>query len=224
MKKLLIILIALFSLYCFAVNKQVRDGFIEEFNNIEKKLNEPKQNEYSQETIEYFNEIAGQSEYGSKNNSITKWNEDVKIFVSGDKKPYMMDELNKIVTELNDLINPINIQIVNNESESNLKVFLGSHTEFSKICPKSKKYLNDNWGLFFTYGNEYITSADVFVDTKRCDTRSGCKHLLREELTQSLGLTNDSYRFPESIFYQNWTETNEYAQVDRDLIQILYNN
>ncbi len=49
------------------------------------------------------------------------------------------------------------------------------------------------------------------------------RHLLREELTQSLGLARDSPEFPESIFQQSFsTKTTEYATIDRDLIRLLY--
>ena len=44
-----------------------------------------------------------------------------------------------------------------------------------------------------------------------------------EELTQSLGLFNDSYKYPESIYYQGWTTTTEYAPIDVELIEMLYN-
>ena len=63
----------------------------------------------------------------------------------------------------------------------------------------------------------------MYVDTERSSTMSAKKHLLREELTQSLGLFNDTYDYPESIFYQEWTETNEYAPIDIELISMLYN-
>ena len=62
----------------------------------------------------------------------------------------------------------------------------------------------------------------MYVDIYRANDQEQ-KHLLREELTQSLGLFNDSYKYPESIFYQDWTTTTEYAQIDRELIDMLYN-
>ena len=49
------------------------------------------------------------------------------------------------------------------------------------------------------------------------------KHLLREELTQSLGLAKDPPLYPESIFKQYFsTRTTEYPQVANDLIYRLY--
>ena len=48
------------------------------------------------------------------------------------------------------------------------------------------------------------------------------KHLLREELTQSLGFFNDSWLYPESIFYQGWTDVTEYSEMDKEIIKMLY--
>jgi hypothetical protein len=63
----------------------------------------------------------------------------------------------------------------------------------------------------------------MYVDIIRAKEDDAQKHLLREELTQSLGLFNDSYKYDNSIFYQGWTTTTEYAPIDRELIDMLYN-
>jgi len=47
-------------------------------------------------------------------------------------------------------------------------------------------------------------------------------YLIREELTQSLGLMKDSYDYPRSIFFQRFTATTEFTDLDRNLISILY--
>ena len=61
----------------------------------------------------------------------------------------------------------------------------------------------------------------MYVDIVRADMNEQ-KHLLREELTQSLGLARDSQKYTESIFQSSWTITNEYAEIDKDLIRLLY--
>jgi hypothetical protein len=61
----------------------------------------------------------------------------------------------------------------------------------------------------------------MYVDIVRANAVEQ-KHLLREELTQSLGLAKDSNKYPESIFYADWTTTNKYANIDRDLVRLLY--
>ena len=62
----------------------------------------------------------------------------------------------------------------------------------------------------------------MYVDINRASLLEQ-KHLLREELTQSLGLARDSELYSESIFQQSFsTKTTEYAPIDRDLVRLLY--
>jgi hypothetical protein len=46
--------------------------------------------------------------------------------------------------------------------------------------------------------------------------------LLREELTQSLGLGNDSNKYPDSIFYQDWSTVTSYSKLDIEIIKQHY--
>ena len=61
----------------------------------------------------------------------------------------------------------------------------------------------------------------MYVDIFRANEQ-GQLHLLREELTQSLGLGQDSERYLNSIFQINWTITSSYSQIDKDIIRLLY--
>ena len=176
---------------------------------------------YSEETKEYFEEIALKTEFNGDREKAFVWTTDMKIFVDGQKPEYLMNELRKIVAELNVIIDPINIKIVSTKSESNYIVYFGSHLDFkNKYSCNDPQHLDDNWGYFEVYPNR----GKMYVDLYRNDDTESHKHLLREELTQSLGLFNDSWDYPESIFYQGWTTTTEFAPIDRELIDMLYNN
>ena len=48
------------------------------------------------------------------------------------------------------------------------------------------------------------------------------RHVIREEITQSLGLFNDTYDYPESIFYQGYSEQTSFASIDEEIIKLLY--
>ena len=171
----------------------------------------------------YFNSVCKTTEYHGDLSEPMKWNQDIKIFVKGKQVDYLLVELQKIVSELNSIINPISLRIVNSESNANMIVFFGSEKDFNNFDKNSKKYTKNNFGAFIYYGNEYITRVNLYVDIYRADTKNSQKHLLREELTQSLGLFNDTYDYPNSIFYQGWTETTQFADIDIKLIKMLYN-
>jgi hypothetical protein len=79
---------------------------------------------HSQEAKDYFKEICLNSENGESFKDASKWDKDVKIYVHGYCPDYMMTELDDIVGELNNLIDPINIEVVSNKSEANTFLFL----------------------------------------------------------------------------------------------------
>lgn len=181
---------------------------------------------YSQEVKNYFKEVAIGSEFG-KGRKITKWNKNIKIFLMGEKIGYMESELNKIISELNQLVGAIQIQRVYNKNQANFYVFFGSSGDYlAKVEPNARRHATRNLALFYVYYNALgsINKGSMYVNTqvmKAIDTR---KHLLREELTQALGLMNDSYKYTESIFYQKFSRTNQYTAIDKKLIRILYSN
>ncbi|MCT7953271.1 DUF2927 domain-containing protein [Ancylothrix sp. C2] len=67
-----------------------------------------------------------------------------------------------------------------------------------------------------------ITGAEILISTTGLSQKER-SHLIREELTQAFGLPADSDKYPESIFYQQWTEITEYSSLDKKLIKMLYN-
>jgi len=182
-------------------------------------FDESKYNEYSKESVEYFKEVALGSEFEPSKTQLYRWTTDVKIYVYGQNSPELNQELSEIVSELNQIINPIDIEIVNDRSSANMFIYFGSYIDYKNVRPQEDfSLLEGNWGFFHQYDNE----GYMYVDTERASELEQ-KHLLREELTQCLGLSNDSYRYPESIFYQEWTTVTEYAPIDRELIDMLYN-
>ena len=181
---------------------------------------------YDDETNTYFKEIALELEYSDlvKTEPI-RWTEDMHIFLEENATPLIRNELNRIVSELNELIDPIEISIVKNKSEANCHIYFDDVNGFLKNISeanreKTKERLSVNCG-YFSSGNN---NAYLHIDLAKIDDDTDAqKHLLREELTQSLGLFNDSWSYPESMFYQGWTHTTDYAEIDKRLIDLLYN-
>jgi len=181
---------------------------------------------YDDKTNAYFKEVALKSEFSDRvKTEPRRWTKDVKIFMHGEVSDLITEELTKIVGELNELIEPIELYRVDNKSDANCTIFLGSSEEFiseynDRISEKSKELLKRNWGFFIMSDNESL----IFINTDETyGDELAQRHLLREELTQSLGLCNDSYQYPESIFYQAWSLTTEYAEIDKRLIDLLFN-
>ena len=144
-------------------------------------------------------------------------NTDYDIFI-------LKNELTLIIQELNSYIDCISINLVENSDSANFFIYLGSESWYNKSVPKSFNYTKNNLGLFIvTKYNNIIVSGSMYVDLYRTENIKEKKHLLREELTQSLGFFNDSWDYPESIFYQGWSTVTEYADIDKEIIKKLYN-
>jgi hypothetical protein len=182
---------------------------------------------YTHEEINYFNEITLKNELNSKIRQIpVKFKSDVKIFIFGNYEPYMLDEVKRVVDDLNDIIDPIDLSIVNNRSESNVVMYFGDYESFILDNPDLKgiSKLKNCDGFFITKsrGNE-IKSSRVFINLPNQDSANDLLDCVREELVQQLGFFNDG-NIPESCFYQKENEILKFSEIDVKLINMLYND
>jgi len=208
-------------------------------------------NTYSQSdsVIAYYKEITEDIWVTDKNtnewvkdSSIQwKWKKDVYIHVRGDKKDFLIKELILVVKELNELIDPINIYITDDTLKRNCRLFIGSGKEYYNINPYYKDYMDDGGIKPFGFatqlgGTKSITAGLSFVDVdyleefkERYDWdeirfEEEMKCTLREEVTQMLGLSHDSYKYPNSIFQESkYFPVTQYSEIDKKIIKMLYN-
>ena len=66
--------------------------------------------------------------------------------------------------------------------------------------------------------NEY--DVNVFINEKLKGNR--LKSVIREEITQSFGLANDSWEYPDSIFFQGTNSQITFSELDKEIINELY--
>ncbi len=176
---------------------------------------------------DYFEEIALGNELGTPASVISKWQKPIKVYRIDSESDFLAQELTKIVFELNQLMESTDIQIVASSQDANLMIYTGKASRFAQsYAPHLRKLIEQNRGLFYVEKNlrSEILKGWVFVDTEHIQDEKTLKHLLREELTQALGLPSDSYHYPQSIFYQKWSDVNTYAPIDRQLIRWLYSS
>lgn len=151
----------------------------------------------------YFNEVVFRTEFGSSSKTIRKWTRDIRIFVAGNPSDALSCELNKVIGELNELVSGIQLTLVDSEDKSNLIAFFGSGDGYLKFEPKAKPYIEELLGFVWLNWDSQseIQFGSIFVDTVKTQSIERQRHIVREELTQALGIMNDSYRYPNSIFY-----------------------
>jgi len=173
---------------------------------------------YAADELAYFSEIALGAEFGDSSSTVRKWTRDVRIAVHGNPTDADLATLEDVLGDLNALIDPIELSVV--RSGQNVDLYFAPESDFSRIAPE---YIPVNMGFFWTWWDSPgdIDQARVLISTTRV-TQAERSHLIREELTQMLGLMNDSYAYPDSIFYQDWTETAAYSSLDEAVIVMLY--
>ncbi len=173
---------------------------------------------YGQEAIDYLTEVGFGVEYGSSSTVLHKWTEDVNLRIYGSPTPADVAALTQVVSELNQLISGIELTL--NDGPADLEVHFAPESQFESIEPH---YIPVNYGFFRVWWDHEgaIYQGRILVASEGI-TQQERSHLIREEVTQSLGLFRDSWNYPDSIFYQGWTATGEYASIDGPTIRLLY--
>jgi hypothetical protein len=180
--------------------------------------NEPGPGAFTTEEIDYFTEVALGTEFGGSVPVVARWARPVRIRVNGTPTPADRETLRLVVHDLNEILGEGRVSIV--ERDANLNIHFVPRRRFPEINPD---YVSGNEGFVTVFWDaEFrIYRGTVLITTEGISQRER-SHLIREELTQGLGLLRDSDKYPESIFYQPWTDTQFYAPIDRTLIRMLY--
>ena len=186
-------------------------------------------NEQQELILEYFKEIALGFEFSNDTPVTRKWKTPMKLYVGGVKDdPYLLETLTWVVNEINVLATDgFQVSITQDQSVSNAYIYFGSVNDFLALFPEESGVLtNGDFGLssvWYNYRN-FITQARIFVEVN-LSTKEQQKSIILEEVTQSLGLGNDSPLYPSSIFYETATDggyATQYSEMDKELVRLLY--
>lgn len=103
--------------------------------------------------------------------------------------------------------------------EYGIDIHFVPESRFSEI---EENYQPLNHGFFWAYWTPSgrIRHADILISSDIAQRFRN--HFIREELTQSLGLMNDSPRFPDSIFFSGPGTNDYYLPLDQQIIAMLY--
>lgn len=176
----------------------------------------------SNEVLEYFEEVAG-FEYSS-DGLVRRFESDIRLYIYGQNFSFeLLQELRSIIDELNELIGiGISLSITADPEEANLNVYFMTEEEYLSLFPTWKEAIAKNFGHYNAYNaGQAIGSGRIFVDTKRASIRYQ-RHLLREELTQVMGLGRDSPKYVQSVFYDGHVGAVEYLWIDKELVRLMY--
>ena len=169
-------------------------------------------------TLEYLSEVSFGVEFGSSDPVLRRWQDDLKIRLHGNPTAEDISTLQDVTRELSVLLPETSLEIVNDAG--NVDLYFLPESQFQAVEPR---YIPLNLGFFRVWWdrNGVIYRGRILVASEGV-TQAERRHLIREEVTQTLGLFRDSWRYPDSVFYQGWTTTAEYSPLDREVIKLHY--
>jgi hypothetical protein len=159
--------------------------------------------------------VAFGAEFGGAGGTVRRWTGEIRVRVHGSPSAEDLETLATVIAELDELTGSLVLRTVQDDS-ANFNVHFVPQSEFSMHEPRAADLQRTNKGLIFTDGDPTVLIATDLEPIYR-------SHLIREEFTQGLGMLRDSHRYPESIFYQEWTSVTAYAPIDRAVIRMVYN-
>ena len=168
--------------------------------------------------LAYLSEIGFGAEYDSVDEVLHKWAQEIRIKIHGEPTDADLETLEQVVTELNDILSGIGLTLT--EEAANVDLYFSPESDFPAIEPG---YVPVNLGFFRVWFDQdgAIHRGRILIATQETN-QAERSHLIREELTQSLGLFKDSWRYSDSIFYEGWTTTSEFGPLDGSAIRLLY--
>ena len=164
---------------------------------------------------DYFCDVALEVEYGETDHTVIKWDRPIYYYISGAATETDLAQITALTDALNDITGFPGISAVDSAESANLIIsFVDSAGMLSAAGDNFNGYVTVSWS------NSNITSGSIYYSTDISqELRSA---VIVEELCQSLGLLNDTYDYPESIFYQYHTETDWPTSLDWAIIELLY--
>ena len=217
MKKRTILFIGLFIIFGIVVYKLVY-------------FKDHELSEYDKELINYFNEVALNAEFDDTSDRIIKWTEPMSLYIIKDGEfDTQISIIKNTISKINNLTKgEFKIQLVDNYLKSNAVFFLLEKDKVELLVPSFFEGIEEESAgltvIEYDSENYEIKYAKIFIDIN--EPLESQESIILEELTQSIGLMNDSEKYANSIFYQNKAldsiNTMEYSKMDIDIIKMLY--
>ncbi len=178
---------------------------------------------YTNAEIDYFLEVALGVEFahGARPRMTKRWPTEelpaVRLQIMGEPTSQDLAVVRAIVDELNGIVG-LPLVAVDPERANVFVRFIprGSMRSYSSLVPRwgAGGFVSTELSKSFTIERGQVLIASDIPFRAR-------KPIIREELTQLLGLLNDASWYPESIF-NDANFANEFAPIDRALIEMLY--
>ena len=199
---------------------------------------------YTDDEIAYFKEIAFgidpqfvdggldpdlvrrivEIELAGHGDRIGKWDDgEIGYYVAGSPSESDLVQVESIISRLDSLIPMLSFRALElSEAEVDVSMFIAFAGENDYLL---EGVVASNWmsyaGLGGIGGDSFvIEKAVIFINSDHPEEIR--RRAIVEEITQALGLTNDSWWYPDSRFYQGFSIKPGLADIDEALIRLLY--
>lgn len=174
-----------------------------------------------EQILSYFAGIAFGSEYGGYRGTLCKWEDEIALWIDGE---YGEDEV-AVVADLMDRLNGIDgfpgIRYAETEAAANFRLHFVMQGDLTDYFGERAETSSGMSQFSFQKSTGIILEAQAGV-ASNITPENAKMSVICEELLQSLGLTSDSYAFPESVFYEGYNGSVRPAPIDWALLEILY--
>ncbi|XVV10527.1 DUF2927 domain-containing protein [Actinoplanes sp. CA-131856] len=175
----------------------------------------------SKATLDYFLAVALGTKSTDKDNVVYRWTDElVTVRVHG-----LTDAgrscLTKTIADFNALSRTTDLQLA--EGPGDIELYVTPLSKFHSLDAQYDFHDNDvAWFNTHRDGNYNIDSATVLIRSDDTTARERCR-LIRGELTQTMGFTEDSAKYASSIFYSEYTDApSQYSPLDKAVIRLMY--
>ncbi len=169
--------------------------------------------------LEYFDEVAMRVEYGVSAYAVHKWVSPVKLYVGGTPTSKDLQVLDDIFNAMNRTEGFPGISLVPREDDANVCMYFYPDDQYNEITPADITDLTDGFATCW-FQNSAIIKSRIGIRTSMSQHERNS--VIWEELVQCTGLQNDSYKYPNSLFYQGYNEVQEPTTLDWILFEVLY--
>ena len=186
---------------------------------------------YSVEAINYFYETVFYVDNVGRHDFGRKWNQDLYFYVNGDFSKNDLDNVSSAISCLDSLALPINFHTASDSSSANVSVYYGNYSYLEeRMGLKNRKYELFVGIAYTPGGNSAIEWTKVGFANDARKYKRICKQdsaklryrVVLEEFTQMLGVSGDSFHYPNSIFFEGGGVRINFSDIDKEVIKLLY--
>lgn len=180
----------------------------------------------NEEVVDYFLEVALNSEFGSVRNHIIKYTEPVYYRVAGFPSSEDLDTLDRLGEALNSIEGFPGIYRVSYNRPAQATVYFMSEARFELTTGIDVP--GGSWGYasisYYDSGlsKGCISGADIWISDEARPQNPDRNSVICEEFIQALGLLNDPSRGYYSIFDQNRNDCEWPSEIDWAVVKMLY--